>query len=75
MLIEYIHGNLDQRRVSYPGTVVSSRHFSFLVCSYFGHSGVVLGGVILDRDLCRHTTHRCHFTPGELANGRADGFG
>ena len=63
VFIEDLHRNLVNQRVRNPGTVVSSSDLAQLVGAHFGHGYLVRLGVILDRNLGRHSSHGCDFTP------------
>ncbi len=55
--VEHLLGDRDEVRVRHPGTIVAVAGFALLVGADAGEGGVVGGGVVLDRDLRRHTAH------------------
>ena len=57
VLVEDVGGDLSERRVSNPGTIVAGAHLAELVRLDLGHGGVVGLLVVLDGNLCGHTTH------------------
>jgi hypothetical protein len=61
--VEDIEGDFDESRVSDPSSVVSSVAFALLVGSYFVHDSVVLGFVVLDGNLCSHTSDSSNTSP------------
>ena len=60
--VEGVESDLDESGVSDPSSVVSSSTFSSLVCLDLGDSGVVLGFVVLDGNLSRHSSHSVNST-------------
>lgn len=61
MLVENLHGNLVNKWVGDPGTIVSVGYLTQFVVVHLLHGDLVGLGVILDRNLGRHATHGSNF--------------
>ena len=47
-----------QGGVSHPSSIVAIGGLAFFIGAHFRHGGIVRGGVVFDRNLRRHATHR-----------------
>ena len=62
VVVEYLHGDGNETRVSDPSSIVTSFDFSLLVVSDLVHSGLVGDGVVLDGDQGGHSAHGGDFS-------------
>lgn len=67
VLVEDLHRDLVDERVSDPSPVMSVRDFAILVGTDFGHSDLVGFLVALDGDLSGHSAHGRDFAPVNVA--------
>lgn len=67
--VEDIESDLDESGMSNPSSVVTSIAFSLFVSLDFVHDSVVLGFIVLDRDLSSHSSNSSDSSSEEITKG------